>query len=97
MLGTILVTLIGGTIIGLIGKFIAPGNRDAIPMWLTIICGIVGMLVGSYLYAAIFDCSDMNNCTNGPDWWRHVWQIVVAAVAVVAAAAITGRGNKTAA
>lgn len=93
MLWTIIVTLIGGIIIGALGKLIAPGDRDNIPFWLTIVCGIVGMLVGSYLYAALFDCSDMNNCTKGIDWWRHVWQVVVAAIAVMIAATITGRSK----
>lgn len=93
MLWTIIVTVIGGIIIGLLGKLVAPGDRDNIPFWLTIVCGIVGMLVGSYLYAAIFDCSDMNNCTSGVDWWRHVWQVVVAAIAVMVAATVTGRSK----
>lgn len=93
MLGTILVTLIGGLVIGLLGKFVAPGDRDNIPLWLTVICGIVGMLVGSYLYAAVYSCADMNDCSPGIDWWRHLWQIVIAAVAVMAAAYVTGRGK----
>lgn len=93
MLWTIIVTIVGGIIIGLLGKLIAPGDRDNIPFWLTIVCGIVGMLVGSYLYAAIFDCSDMTNCTSGVDWWRHVWQVVVAAIAVMVAATVTGRSK----
>lgn len=91
MLGTILVTLIAGTIIGLIAKLIAPGDRDNIPLWLTIVCGIVGAFVGSYLYAALFSCDDMNNCTKGIDWWRHLWQIGVATVLVMLAAGVTAR------
>jgi uncharacterized membrane protein YeaQ/YmgE (transglycosylase-associated protein family) len=91
VVGTIIVTLIGGTIIGLLGKFVAPGDRDNIPLWLTILCGIGGMLIGSYLYAALFDCDDMNNCTAGVDWWRHLWQVIVAAILVVIAATVTGR------
>ena len=34
--------LIVGTIVGLIGKFLAPGDKDNIPLWLTVICGIAG-------------------------------------------------------
>ena len=94
MIWTIIATLIVGTIIGLLGKLVAPGGRDNIPLWLTIICGIVGALVGSYLYAALFDCADMNNCTRGVDWWRHIWQIGVAAVLVVIASTVTGRTRK---
>ena len=93
MLWTLIVTLIGGVIIGLLGKWVAPGDRDNIPLWLTVLCGIGGMLIGSYLYAGLFDCSDMNNCTNGIDWWRHVWQVAIAAILVVIAAAVTGRSR----
>jgi len=91
MLSTIIVTLIGGLIIGLLGKAVAPGDRDNIPLWLVVVCGIGGAFAGSYLYAGLFDCDDMNNCTNGVDWWRHVWQIAAAAVLVVLAAGLTGR------
>lgn len=93
MLWTIIVTIIAGTIIGLLGKLVAPGDRDNIPLWLTILCGIAGCLIGSYLYAALFNCDDMNDCTNGVDWWRHVWQIGVAAILVMIAATVTGRSK----
>jgi hypothetical protein len=33
----------------------------------------------------------MNNCTAGVDWWRHLWQVIVAAILVVIAATVTGR------
>ena len=49
-LGTILFYLIVGAIVGLLGKFVAPGSRDNIPFWLTIICGIGGMLLGDVIY-----------------------------------------------
>jgi uncharacterized membrane protein YeaQ/YmgE (transglycosylase-associated protein family) len=91
MLWTIIVTLVGGTIIGLLGKAVAPGDRDNIPLWLVVICGIVGAFVGSYAYAAVWNCDDMNNCTDGVDWWRHLWQIGAAAILVVGAASTTGR------
>ena len=102
MIGTILVTLIGGVIIGLLGKWVAPGDKDNIPLWLTVVCGIVGMLVGSLLYWVIFGqnnpdfdghAATWDNATNGIDWWRHIWQVVVAAVAVVVASGITGRSK----
>ena len=44
--------IIAGVVIGLLGKFVAPGNKDNIPIWLTIICGIGGVLIGWYIYAA---------------------------------------------
>ena len=90
MLSTILWALIGGTIIGLLGKFVAPGHRDNIPLWLTILCGIGGVLIGNFLYGALFDPT-----TRGVDWWRHVWQVAVAAVLVVVAAGATGRSRSS--
>jgi uncharacterized membrane protein YeaQ/YmgE (transglycosylase-associated protein family) len=87
--GTVLTVLIGGIIIGLLGKWVAPGDRDHIPFWLTIICGIGGMLIGTAVYGAIWDNTD----TNGFDWWRHAWQVAVAAVLVVIAAGVTGRSR----
>ena len=44
--------IIAGIIIGLLGKFVAPGDKDNIPIWLTILCGIGGVLLGWYIYAA---------------------------------------------
>ncbi len=85
---TILWAIIGGTVIGLLGKFVAPGDRDNIPLWLTIICGIGGVFIGTWLYSLFFDPQ-----TSGIDWWRHIWQVAVAAVLVVAAAGVTGRSK----
>ncbi|HVK27283.1 MAG TPA: hypothetical protein VM575_03020 [Nocardioides sp.] len=100
MLWTIIVTIVGGAVIGLLGKAVAPGDRTKFPLWLTIVCGIVGMLVGSFVYWGLFGSNNGNfdgheatwdNTTNGIDWLRHAWQIGVAAVAVIVAASLTGR------
>lgn len=88
MIGDILMALIGGTIIGLLGKAVAPGDRDNIPLWLTIICGIAGIVLGTFLYTEV---AGFDSSTAGVDWWRHVWQVAAAAVLVVLAAGITGR------
>lgn len=85
-IGDILMALIGGTIIGLLGKAVAPGERDNIPLWLTVICGIGGVVLGTFAYIQFFDST-----TSGIDWWRHAWQVVAAAVLVVIASGVTGR------
>ena len=90
-MGTVLTVLIGGIIIGTLGKWVAPGDRDHIPFWLTLVCGIGGMLIGTGIYGAIWD----NTNTPGFDWWRHVWQVAVAAGLVVVAAGITGRNKSS--
>ena len=81
--------LIAGLIIGLLGKFVAPGARDNTPLWLTLLCGIGGVLLGYWL-SGLLGVKD----TNGIDWIRWIISIVVAAVLVVAASTLTGRNNR---
>ena len=47
--------IIAGIIIGLLGKFVAPGDRDNIPLWLTVVCGVGGVIIGYHLAAALGD------------------------------------------
>jgi uncharacterized membrane protein YeaQ/YmgE (transglycosylase-associated protein family) len=68
--------IIAGLIIGLLAKLVVPG-RQAIPLWLTIILGIAGALVGNWL-ATVFGVRH----TSGIDWIRHFLQIGVAAVLI---------------
>ncbi|GAA2941834.1 GlsB/YeaQ/YmgE family stress response membrane protein [Streptomyces enissocaesilis] len=68
--------IIAGLIIGLLAKLVLPG-RQPIPLWLTIVLGVVGALVGNAL-ASAFGVRD----TGGIDWIRHIFQIGVAAVLV---------------
>jgi uncharacterized membrane protein YeaQ/YmgE (transglycosylase-associated protein family) len=81
--------IIAGIIIGLLGKFFAPGDRDNIPLWLTVVCGIGGVLIGYYLAAALGV-----DATPGIDWIRWIISIVVAAVLVMIAASVTGRRGR---
>jgi len=81
--------IVAGIIIGLLGKLLAPGDKDNIPIWLTVLCGIAGVLIGYYLAAALGV-----DATDGIDWIRWIISIIVAAVLVVAASTITGRSNR---
>jgi uncharacterized membrane protein YeaQ/YmgE (transglycosylase-associated protein family) len=81
--------IIAGIIIGLLGKWVAPGDRDNIPLWLTVLCGVGGVLIGYYIAAALGV-----EATSGIDWIRWIISIVVAAVLVVIAATVTGRGRR---
>jgi uncharacterized membrane protein YeaQ/YmgE (transglycosylase-associated protein family) len=74
--------LIAGIILGVLGRILAPG-RQAIPFWLTIIAGIVGALVGN-MVAGWTGVAD----TDGFDWWRHIFQVIAAVIAVILAASL---------
>lgn len=87
-LGTILFYLVVGTIVGLLGKFVAPGNRDNIPFWLTIVCGIGGMLVGDVIYRSFG-----GDGSRGLDWVQGLVTVLTAAVLVMIAATVTGRSR----
>jgi uncharacterized membrane protein YeaQ/YmgE (transglycosylase-associated protein family) len=81
--------LIAGLIIGLLGKFVAPGDKDNIPLWLTLVCGVGGVLLGLVVYTAFG-----GNGSPGIDWTRWIVSVIIAAVLVVVASTITGRNRK---
>lgn len=81
--------LIVGLIIGLLGKFVAPGSRDNTPIWLTLLCGIGGVLLGYYVSGALGVAQ-----TNGVDWIRWIISIAIAAVLVMLASSLTGRSRR---
>ncbi len=78
--------IVAGIIIGLLGKFVAPSSRDNIPLWLTILCGIGGVIIGWYVYI-LFG----GNGSVGIDWVRWLIAIAVAAVLVAIASTLTAR------
>ena len=80
--------LIAGVIIGLLGKFVAPGDKDNIPIWLTILCGIGGVVIGWFIYTALG-----GDETDGIDWLRWIVAIICAAVLVVIASTVTGKNT----
>jgi uncharacterized membrane protein YeaQ/YmgE (transglycosylase-associated protein family) len=85
----ILGLIVAGLIIGLLGKLVAPGDKDNIPIWLTLLCGVGGVLIGNLIYEAFG-----GNGSNGVDWTRWIVAILTAAVLVIAASTITGRNTK---
>jgi uncharacterized membrane protein YeaQ/YmgE (transglycosylase-associated protein family) len=71
--------IVVGAVIGLLGKFFAPGRKDNIPLWLTLLCGIGGVLIGGAIIS------------EGALRW--VLAVAVAAVLVVIASTVTGRNT----
>jgi len=65
-----------GLVIGALGRLVLPG-RQRIPIWLTLLIGIVAALVGTGV-ASVFGLAD----TDGIDWIELALQVALAAVGV---------------
>jgi uncharacterized membrane protein YeaQ/YmgE (transglycosylase-associated protein family) len=84
-IGGIIAALIIGLIIGALGRLVVPGKQD-LPIWLTILVGIVAALVGTAIVGPLRD-------TNGIDWIELVVQVALAAVGVAVVAGMRGRNR----
>jgi uncharacterized membrane protein YeaQ/YmgE (transglycosylase-associated protein family) len=78
MLTTIIVTVILGAIIGALARLVLPGKQN-ISTLVTVILGIIGALVGSWLYSAVSG----NDGTSGIDWIALIIGVIVAAILIV--------------
>jgi uncharacterized membrane protein YeaQ/YmgE (transglycosylase-associated protein family) len=81
----IISALIIGAIIGALGRLVVPG-RQSMPVWLTIVVGIVAALLGSVIANALGV-----QTTAGVDWTEIFIQVVLAAIGVAIVAGATGR------
>jgi uncharacterized membrane protein YeaQ/YmgE (transglycosylase-associated protein family) len=85
----IITAIIIGAIIGFLGRLVVPGKQN-IPIWLTIVVGIVAAFIGTWI-AGLFGVAD----TGGIDWIELVMQVVVAAIGVAIVAGAYGRRGVT--
>jgi uncharacterized membrane protein YeaQ/YmgE (transglycosylase-associated protein family) len=76
-IGTIIITIIVGLIIGALGRLVVPG-RQPIPIWLTIIIGIVASFIGAWI-GTLFG---YHNANGGIAWIQIILAVVVAAILV---------------
>ncbi|MBE1499846.1 putative membrane protein YeaQ/YmgE (transglycosylase-associated protein family) [Amycolatopsis lexingtonensis] len=81
--------LIVGLIIGVLGRLVAPG-KQSIPIWLTIVIGIVAAFIGTAIARGLGYAD-----TNGIDWLEILTQVVLAAIGVSIAAGAYGRRGVT--
>jgi uncharacterized membrane protein YeaQ/YmgE (transglycosylase-associated protein family) len=73
----IISAIIIGAIIGALGRLVVPG-RQPMPIWLTIVIGIVAALIGTFIAAALGVAN-----TSGIDWIELILQIALAAIGVM--------------
>ncbi|MFZ2174014.1 MAG: GlsB/YeaQ/YmgE family stress response membrane protein [Rhodococcus sp. (in: high G+C Gram-positive bacteria)] len=86
MVGEIIGTIIFGAVIGVLARLVIPGKQ---PMgWIiTVVLGIVGALIGYWVWGAISDEGD----TEGIDWIRWIISIAAAAVLTLAYTSFTSK------
>ncbi|MCW2722286.1 GlsB/YeaQ/YmgE family stress response membrane protein [Pseudonocardia sp.] len=82
----IISAIIVGAIIGALGRLVVPG-RQPIPIWLTIVVGIVAAFIGAFIASAM----GYANANGGIPWIEIIIQVIVAAVLVVLTANLYGR------
>jgi uncharacterized membrane protein YeaQ/YmgE (transglycosylase-associated protein family) len=85
----IITALIIGLIIGALGRLVVPGKQN-IPIWLTMVIGVVAALLGTVLARAI-GVAD----TGGVDWTEILFQVVLAAIGVALVVGVRGRRGVT--
>jgi uncharacterized membrane protein YeaQ/YmgE (transglycosylase-associated protein family) len=85
----IITAIIVGAIVGALGRLVVPG-RQSMPIWLTIVVGIVAALLGTVLADAL----DVKS-TSGFDWIEFFIQVGLAALGVLIVAGSYGRRRIT--
>jgi uncharacterized membrane protein YeaQ/YmgE (transglycosylase-associated protein family) len=81
----IFTAIIVGLVIGALGRLVVPGKQN-IPIWLTLLIGIVAAFIGTFIAAAI-GVAD----TRGIDWIELILQIALAAGGVLLVSNYRGR------
>jgi uncharacterized membrane protein YeaQ/YmgE (transglycosylase-associated protein family) len=84
-LGTIIASIIIGLVLGVLARLILPGRQN-IPVWLTIVVGIVAAYAGNWVARALGVAE-----TAGIDWLRHIIQLVLAVIGIAIVAGAFGR------
>ncbi|GES34942.1 arginine/ornithine antiporter ArcD [Rhodococcus aetherivorans] len=84
MMGEIIGTIIFGAVIGVLARLVIPG-KQAMGWLITIVIGIIGALLGYWIWGMISDQGD----TEGIDWIRWIISIAVAAVLTLAYTSMT--------
>ena len=79
---SIIGAIIVGLILGVLAKLILPG-RQAVPIWLTILVGIVAAIIGNYVAPLL-----QVGVTAGFDWIRHGLQLLFALLGIGALAGV---------
>lgn len=87
-IGSILGAIVIGLIVGVLGRLVLPGKQP-LPIWLTILVGIVAAFIGTALARTM----GIPISTPGIDWGELLVQVVVAALGVALVSMVVGGGT----
>lgn len=82
----VITAIVIGAIIGALARLLLPG-RQSIPIWLTIVVGIVAAFVGTFIARAL----GIPTATSGIDWLELLVQLIVAMIGVALVAGVYSR------
>lgn len=90
MIGSIVLAIIVGAIIGVVARLVMPGKQN-IGMIMTVLLGAVGGLIGSAVAAQF----GYHNANGGIAWVPFLIGVVVAILLIAIYQALTGRRTRT--
>ncbi|MCV7379013.1 transglycosylase [Mycobacterium alsense] len=90
MIGSIILAIIVGAIIGVVARLVMPG-KQSIGMIMTVLLGAVGGLIGSVVAGQF----GYHNANGGIAWIPFFIGVVVAVVLIAIYEAVTGRRSGT--
>ena len=90
MIGTIIGAIVVGLVIGALARLVLPGKQN-ISVLVTIVLGILGSLIGSWLVYQI----GYNNANGGFEIIPFIAGVVVAAILIVIYGNVAGKRTST--
>ncbi|OBI17277.1 MULTISPECIES: GlsB/YeaQ/YmgE family stress response membrane protein [unclassified Mycobacterium] len=90
MIGSIILAIIVGAVIGLVARLVMPGKQN-IGMIMTVVLGAVGGLIGSAVAAQF----GYHNANGGIAWIPFFVGVAAAVVLIAIWEAVTGRRHRT--
>ncbi len=90
MIGSIILALVVGAIIGLVARLVMPGKQN-VGMIMTVVIGAVGGLIGSFVASQF----GYHNANGGIAWIPFFIGVGAAIVLIAIYEALTGRRSRT--
>jgi uncharacterized membrane protein YeaQ/YmgE (transglycosylase-associated protein family) len=91
MIGSIIIAIIVGAIIGLVARLVMPGKQN-IGMIMTVVLGALGGLVGSWVAGYFFH---YQNANGGVAWIPFFIGVAAAVVFIAVYESLTGRRSRS--